>query len=409
MPNPLLRRGAAVSALLAAVLLNAAVCVRAQATATAPVVRPDNTPAEAAETPSGPIQGADVITINVLDHPEFSSRYPVDKDGGIILPLIGQVNVKGLLPTEAGEKIRRALIDKKLLKSPQVAVYIVSRVPKTVTLAGAVGKQGAFTLKEGRTLRLSEVIESVGVLPTSDLTKVVVTRGDKETLVNYLDFRTGAKSGDTVNPTVQDGDQIFVYLTVVPTGAIRVVGEVRTPLPQVALTEGTTAFQVLQQAGGITEFADRSGVYVERGETRIPVPFEDIQKGAREKDIVLQDKDIVRVSRLESGKPQEFTIAGAVNSPGRYPLTTRVTMLEAVTQARGQVEGARLKDTERTRTLPDGTIKTTKMDLKDPKQAAEEVQVGDYIYVPPARNRPRFDPLTALGAASSLLFLFGRR
>lgn len=364
----------------------------------------DAPPAAAADLPSGPIQVADIVEIRVLGQPEMSGRFRVGSDGSITLPLAGPIIIKDKLPTEAAATITRVLQDGKLLKRPQVTVYIDARPARTVFVSGAISNSGRALIKENS--RLSDILEPAGLGPNSDLTKVVITRGGTQVPVNYQKFKLGEEDSLAVNPPLQDGDKIYVYSVVVPGGVVRVNGEVRQP-QQLSLTAGTTAAQALQQVGGVTNYADRESIFIQRGTTRIPVPLKEIQAGDNSKDIALLDKDEITVPRLE--KPKEFTITGAVLAPGPYPLLTRTTMQEALAKARGQVEGARLKDTELIRALPDGTVKMTKIDLTKPEQAGQEVQEGDLIRIPPAKNRPRIDAFSALGALSSLFYIFGRR
>jgi len=353
---------------------------------------------------AGPIRNNDTLTIVVVGEEKMSGQFRVDADGTITVPQLGRVRVARLMQNRAAEAIAKAIRDKRLLKQPDVSVYITGRPALSATVYGAISTPGRMVIKENT--RLAEVIEPAGITPTSDLTKVVITRGDKEIPVNYQDFRTGKATGDAVNPVLQDEDRIFVYTRTPTEGSVRVLGGVKQAGQQVTVTTGTTVGQILQQAGGLTEDADREGIFIQRGGERIPVPYKDIEAGKVGADIPLEDKDVVNVPQLE--KPKQFTISGAVNRPAQYPLRTRTTLLEAIAAASGPQDGARQNDVEIRRPAPDGTVVTRKYDLRKGEDAATTVESGDYIFVPYARRRQEINAFNILGALGSVWFLFRR-
>lgn len=386
--------------------------VRAQAPApsapAAPSGAPTNTqPSAVTDLPSGPIQEADLIVILVIGEPGLSGEFRVEIDGTVNLPLAGQIKLANLMPAEAANKIAQTLKNKKLLKDPQVTLNISSRPLKTVFLSGAISSQGRMGIKKDTTLK--ELLEPAGVLPTSDLQRVIITREglDKkpqEITVNYFRYRSGESGGanDPVNnPLLLDGDKIFIYTKVVTEGVVKIFGEVGAP-QQVGLNKGTTVGQLIQQSGGVTNYADRKGIFITRGAERIPVPYEEILKKTPGTDIALQDKDEVNVPRLD--KPKEYTVTGAVNGAGPFSILTKVTLLEAVGQARGTLDGARTKEIE-IRRPSDNAVNTRKYNLNDSKDAAVAIEPGDHVYVPYARNRPRVDIFAVLGAVTGLAYL----
>ena len=52
-------------------------------------------------------------------------------------------------------------------------------------------------------------------------------------------------------------------------------GEVKDPTKTVVpILEGTTVGLILQTVGGVTELADKGGIYVQRGAEKIAVPYD---------------------------------------------------------------------------------------------------------------------------------------
>jgi polysaccharide export outer membrane protein len=134
---------------------------------------------------------------------------------------------------------------------------------------------------------------------------------------------------------------------------------------------------------------------------------ERIARTLREKKLIRRPSVTVTFESQE--QPRVFTVAGAVNAAGQYPLQTRVTLLQAIARARGPQDGARQNSVEVTRTSPGGAALKTKYDLSKADAATVVVQPGDYIFVPFARRRPDVNILTVLSAAGTLFYILNRR
>lgn len=405
------RRGAAAAT---ALCLGLATGTAARAQQTAPAPPAPAPPAPAPPKPTGPIvdpiafpiRTADTLRVVVANNEQLTGEFRVDADGTITMPRLGQIKVVGAMQNKAADSIRQAILKAELLRRPEVAVYISARTQAAVIVSGAVATQGRQAIKDDS--RLSEIIEAAGIVEgKTDLSKVVITRGTREINIDYAKFRSGRDS--TQNPLLQDNDRIYVAIDPgqAATGTARVSGEVRKgEQTQVVLNEGTTVGQILQQSGGLTDYADRNGIYVERDGQRVPVPYDEIFKGIPGKDIVLKGGDIVMVPRLD--KPKQVFIEGAVNRPGAIPLLTKTTLLEAIGQAGGTQDGARENAVEIRRAGASGTFVTTNYDLRKGTDASVELADGDSIKVPFPRRRPGLDLPSVIGVASGLAIIFGQ-
>jgi len=96
---------------------------------------------------------------------------------------------------------------------------------------------------------------------------------------------------------------------------------------------------------------------------------------------------------VEVYAPRTVIISGKVNNPGRpeIPADTEMTIKELIFKVGGFGETARGKEVIVTRTMPDGTLKTFKLDVEsaikgrapsDSGDAAFVLQPDDTIYVP---------------------------
>jgi polysaccharide biosynthesis/export protein len=83
----------------------------------------------------------------------------VDREGYLAIPYAGAVNVAGLTPTQAGERVRRALLGKAI--DPQVSLVVANSRANTVGIIGAVRNPGHYPLSPSND-RLLDIIESAG-------------------------------------------------------------------------------------------------------------------------------------------------------------------------------------------------------------------------------------------------------
>jgi polysaccharide export outer membrane protein len=355
----------------------------------------------------GQIRIDDVVSVQVAGELSLSGPQRVTSDGTVTLPLAGVVKVAGMMPDDAARSIAAILKKKELLRHPEVVLTIVARPEKTIFVAGAVEKQGRSILSDNA--HLDEYLEPAGILPTSDLSKVVITRGDQKIVVDYQAYRTGNDTPDGANnPLLQNGDKIYVRARVQVAGTIKVNGEVKSPLTT-GLTTGLTVVQAVQQAGGVTDTADRDQILVLREGKEIIVPLKQIQEGQTSKDIVLQDKDEVFVRRLE--KPKMFVVNGGVAHSSAFPLVGKVTLSDAIALAGGALQRVDLKKVTLQRKNEAGEIAMTTYDLTKPAQASLLIQNEDVIGVPhPSQPKQGvMGALQSVGSLTSLLFLFMRR
>lgn len=382
---------------------------------TQPPTRLPAAPTSPAQDPlAGPIRKNDELDVAVVGDTKLSGKFRVDTDGNITMPMAGRIKLFGLQPFEAGNKVTQTLKSRQILRRPQVTVTISGRPVQTVSVSGAVVTQGRTNIKENT--RLNEVLEPAGIQPgASDLARVVVTRTENnkthDIVVDYGAYREGRANSEANNPILLDNDKVYVYSKApVIEGTVRITGEVGTPSPAVPVAKGTTAVQAILLAGGVTPLADKDRIVVRRGGTEIAVPFKDVREGATEKDIVLQDKDEIFVTRRENDLPKQYSVIGAVPRPTQYPLERRISLQEAIALAGGTNDGAKDFAVELKRVDDKGLIQTRKYNLKRAEDATVEVLPNDIINVPPPSRNPQTFQST-LGVLSGLagLFFFLRR
>jgi polysaccharide export outer membrane protein len=241
----------------------------------------------------------DLLEIRVIDLPELSKfEVRVSEDGTVKLPLLGNVPVSGITK-DAVERLLATLLQEKVMKNPQVSVFIREYQSNRVALIGAVMKPGMYDLV-GR-MNLLQAISEAGGLKDNAANEVFVLREEKDgstasIRIDLEDLMVNGKpelniplqANDTVNIPVDRIINIYVF------------GEVRNPgALQVKTSQKITLFKAITQAGGLTENAAKSGIRIKRTnkqgkEETQTVSLRDIIRG-KKPDIPLREGDVVIV------------------------------------------------------------------------------------------------------------------
>jgi len=210
--------------------------------------------------------------------------------------------------------------------------------------------------------------------------------------------------GDPENRLLQPGDVLFV-----PEGnrQVAILGEVARP-GLYPLTPGMRVLDLVAQAGGAGEWADRGQVTVMRSghagdasrageagsvEQRILIDLDQAQKD-RKNDVLLQAGDLVVVNRIE----RAILVLGEVRSPGAYPTTEGLQLLDLVARAGGFTERAAGDLALLTRLDQEGrpgepqVVRLVDGQGRPGADAHLTVRPGDILYVP-----VRSDNVTILG------------
>jgi protein involved in polysaccharide export with SLBB domain len=121
------------------------------------------------------IQRGDLLDINFYLSPEFNQRVTVRPDGGISMPIVGNVHVQGLTPKQLEASLDDAY--SKELKEPKSTVRIVKSPGQVVYVEGQVAKPGAVQLKPGMTA-IQAIASSGGLTDSAGPSKALLIRRD---------------------------------------------------------------------------------------------------------------------------------------------------------------------------------------------------------------------------------------
>lgn len=120
------------------------------------------------------IGAQEVLKIEVADAERLSGEYLTDGQGRVAFPLVGLVNLMGLMPADGAERIADALRG-RYLANPQIRIIPQGIPPATASVGGQVNKPGEYPLP-GRKSLLRLVNLAGGVSEYAKLEDVLVFR-----------------------------------------------------------------------------------------------------------------------------------------------------------------------------------------------------------------------------------------
>jgi polysaccharide biosynthesis/export protein len=357
----------------------------------------------------------DVISVTVLNHPEFSLNAQILPDGTFVFPILGKLKAIGRTREELSSEIAAGLKNKKQLVKPYVTVNVVQTEIKEVTVLGTVRAVGKFVLKENWTI-LDALSAAGGVGAAASATdrwefyRAELFR-DKETQAISLDLKKVYSNDPAQNIRLKNGDKIYVSVKPRNEISVTVIGEVTNGHGGVTeLPKDHSILTVLNDLGGVSEAAALSKATILRNGTVMKIDLRGYKKGKIEKDIELEGGDVLTIPRIED----RYKVNGAVTRPGEpfYLEDRKLTLFDVLTQAGIPSTGADLKKVGVTRTEK-GVTTTQKYDidkmLKGDRSQDIDILPNDEIYVPftdPNKRKPGLQEyLTMLTVLPSLYLL----
>jgi polysaccharide biosynthesis/export protein len=166
------------------------------------------------------LQPGDVISVNVVEHPEFSGRHKIRPDGRINYPVIGELDVATLTCAQLVKIMQGKL--SSYVNNPVVSVSIEAYYANKIFVIGAVIRGGEYQIYEP--IDVIKVIAMCGGLKNSKVRGMKIIRADgTNIIVNTADL-WGASKYDAKKYLLYPGDTMYVPDTfTVPWGALSVI------------------------------------------------------------------------------------------------------------------------------------------------------------------------------------------
>lgn len=137
----------------------------------------------------------DEISVIVFNEPDLSlEKTRVSANGSISMPLIGQVQVKGLTIDEVESEITRMYLG-DYLKKPDISVAVVEY--RQFYVNGEVDKPGGFSFREGMTVQRAISLAG-GFTERASRSKIKLVRENDPGRVVSVDLTTTIRPGDVI-------------------------------------------------------------------------------------------------------------------------------------------------------------------------------------------------------------------
>ncbi|MBN1307003.1 MAG: polysaccharide export protein [Chitinispirillaceae bacterium] len=166
------------------------------------------------------LQPGDVISVNVVEHPEFSGRHKIRPDGRINYPVIGEIDVATLTCAQLVKIMQGKL--SSYVNNPVVSVSIEAYYANKIYVIGAVTRGGEYQIYEP--IDLMKAVAMCGGLKNSKVKGIKIIRSDGTIIAINTAELWGTAKYDTKKYILYPGDTMFVPDSFeVPWGLISVV------------------------------------------------------------------------------------------------------------------------------------------------------------------------------------------
>ena len=218
---------------------------------------------QAAADASVPLEAlgmGDMVRVTVFRNPELTTEAKVSERGTILFPMIGEVPVSGLTPSQVGARIADKLRSGKYVVNPEVTVSMMQVNSRQVSVLGNVVKPGRYPI-DSTSLRLTDFIAVAGgIAPTgSDSVTILMNRGGRQEKLE-VDLAEMFRRGDlSANVALEPGDTIFVHRAPM----VYVYGEVQKG-GAYRVEPHMTVMQAIAMGGGVTPRGSQRGIKISR-------------------------------------------------------------------------------------------------------------------------------------------------
>lgn len=215
--------------------------------------------AAAGEKKESALGPGDTLKIFVFGQPDMTTEVKVSEAGNITFPLLGEIFVDGLTPSETERKIVHLLESKDILRKPQVNIITASLQSQMVSVLGYVRNQGRYPIEGKR--RLTEILAMAGGIVPDGADQITLIRSNGNQYVKeVIDILEMIRSGDlTRDLNIRSDDLVYVERA----SRFYIYGEVQRA-GVYKLERNMTIMQALSVGGGLTQRGTERGLRIQR-------------------------------------------------------------------------------------------------------------------------------------------------
>ncbi|MBD3615421.1 MAG: polysaccharide biosynthesis/export family protein [Gracilimonas sp.] len=155
------------------------------------------------------IQPGDEIEISVWGYDEFDTQRTVNTQGIITVPLVGEIEARGLSKDQFKEELENKLSG-YIKGEINLSVSISSPQRNLVSVLGSVGRPDTYSVVDNSSL--FEILSKAGgATDQADLRKIKIFKGGEATELVEIDLTNYLKKGNTSSLAfVYPGDIVYV-------------------------------------------------------------------------------------------------------------------------------------------------------------------------------------------------------
>ena len=287
------------------------------------------TPATDIPVPEDYILGpGDQLSIQTFGSKSLTSKNFISRDGNVVIPQLGPVNVVGLTLREAKQLIEDKV--SKEIMGTQAYVSIGKLRTITIYILGEAYQPGSYKISSLSTIS-NALFVSGGVNERGSVRNIQIKRDGKT--VNTFDLYKLLLEGDTsLDVFMQQGDTIFIPLL---EKKARAYGSFRRP-HLFEIKENETVRDLFYFAGGITSEAKIDGKFELTRLNKDSIQVKEFSsKDQSLLSLELKDGDSVSARSLSSLDGGVIELRGQFKYPGYYKIRTNEKLSSVVKRAGG--------------------------------------------------------------------------
>ena len=253
----------------------------------------------------------DEIDIRVWGMVEFENSLIVDRNGQIMLPKVGVLNVSGLSYSQLDGFMRTAI--GRLYKGFEMNITMGQLRSIQIFILGQVDQPGMYTVSSLSTL-VDALFASGGPAGTGSMRNIELRRGNE--VITRFDVYDLQQKGDRSHDVkLLPGDIIFIP----PVGEqVALIGNVNQP-GIYELKDKTSIADLVHGAGGFTQMASTDLAVLERLEDHRRRQVDQFPLDASNLQREIHGGDILRIFPISPKFENAVTLRGNVTAPGRFP------------------------------------------------------------------------------------------
>jgi len=333
----------------------------------------------------------DSFTVTLWGRLDAQYNVVVNRNGSIVLPEIGVLNVGGMTFGEMQDYMQDQVARKQTDFKMVITMGCLRSIK--VFVVGEAKMPGSYTVSSLSTV-INALFAAGGPSKSGSLRDIRLTRSGQEPMrIDLYKFLLGGDKND--DTCLQDGDTIFIPIIGPVFG---VAGNVKRPAIY-EMSKPLTLREAIELAGGVNYAAWLKQVQISRVDNHqrhivVDYNLADLNNPDKQEisNTIMHDGDVVKifsVSPLEQNK-RSASISGEIHRPGEYRISEGMTISGLLDAAGGLRKNAYLKNAELTRRyITQDGMKTKKIDIDLEKTLTKEpsgdivLQDYDYLIVRP--------------------------